>query len=110
LGVIQPVLDTEGYAECPDCGNKIHCGTVGLANLEKRHRGTKICLETKAKRDKNVKMKKNGSLLTLFSQPKPMLVPSTVSTILPIQSQALLQVVMFRLGPEAGSRAKTGPK
>jgi hypothetical protein len=27
---IQPVLDTGGYAECPDCGTRIHCGTVGL--------------------------------------------------------------------------------
>ena len=43
LEVNQAVLDAEGYAQCPDCG------TVGLANLEKRHWGKKICLETKAK-------------------------------------------------------------
>jgi hypothetical protein len=35
----QATLDTEGYAVCPDCGSSIHCGTVGLPNLEKRHRG-----------------------------------------------------------------------
>ena len=29
------VLDAGGYAECPDCVAKIHCSTVGLANLEK---------------------------------------------------------------------------
>jgi positive regulator of sigma E activity len=33
----QAVLDAEGYAECPDCGARIHCGTVGIQNLEKRH-------------------------------------------------------------------------
>ena len=43
LEVNQAVLDAEGYAQCPDCG------TVGLANLEKRHWGKKICLETKGK-------------------------------------------------------------
>ena len=58
----QPVLDAEGYAECPDCEARIHCSTIGLANLEKQHHGTKTCLETKAKRDKNVKMTRNGSL------------------------------------------------
>ena len=54
----QAVLDAEGYAQCPDCGSHIHCGMVGLANLEKRHWGKKICIETKAKRDKNAKNKK----------------------------------------------------
>ena len=87
----QPVLDAEGYAECPDCEARIHCGTVGLANLEKRHRGTKTCLETKAKRDKNAKTTRNGSLLTFFNRPKPSLVPSTISTVQPVQSLALAQ-------------------
>ena len=58
----QPVLDAEGYAECPNCRACIHCGTVGLANLEKWHCGMKICLETKAKQDKNAKVKRNRSL------------------------------------------------
>ena len=87
----QAVLDAEGYAQCPDCGTRIHCGTVGLANLEKRHRGKKICLETKAKRDKNAKTKKNGTLLSFFNQPKPSLVPSTVPTVQPVSSPALPQ-------------------
>ena len=85
------MLDTEGYAECPDCGAKIHCGTVGLKNLEKRHQGSKICLETKAKRDKTAKLKKNGSLLTFFNRPKPMLLPSTISGRQLVQSPALPQ-------------------
>jgi hypothetical protein len=34
-----PILDTEGYAVCPDCDSRVNCGTIGLANLEKRHRG-----------------------------------------------------------------------
>ena len=83
------VLDAEGYAQCPDCGTRIHCGTVGLANLEKRHRGKKICLETKAKRDKSAKTKKNGTLLNFFNQPKPSLVPSTVPVVQPVSSPAL---------------------
>ena len=33
-----PALDAEGFAICPDCGSCVHC----VANLEKRHRGTKI--------------------------------------------------------------------
>jgi len=83
------VLDALGYAECPDCGARIHCGTVGLPNLEKRHRGTKVCLESKAKRDKNAKMKKNGTILNFFNQPKPTLVPTTISSVQLIQSPAL---------------------
>ena len=35
--VNQIMLDEDGYAECPDCGTRIHYGTVGLQNLEKRH-------------------------------------------------------------------------
>ena len=88
---IQLVLDTEGYAECPDCGSRIHCGSVGLANLEKRHRGKKICRETKAKRDKNMKAKKNGSLLTFFNHPKATSVPSTILRIQPVHSPTLTQ-------------------
>ena len=87
----QAVLDADGYAQCPDCGTRIHCGTVGLANLEKRHRGKKICLETKAKRDKNMKTKKNRTLLSFFNQPKTSLVPSTIPAIQPVLSPALPQ-------------------
>jgi hypothetical protein len=85
----QIVLDGDGYAECPDCGTRIHCGTVGLQNLEKRHRGSKICLESKAKRDKNANLKKNGTLLNFFNRPKPSLVPSTIPSVLLVQSLAL---------------------
>jgi hypothetical protein len=31
------VLDTNGYAICPDCGTRVKCGSAGLAHLEKRH-------------------------------------------------------------------------
>ena len=85
----QATLDAEGYAVCPDCGSRIHCGTVGLPNLEKRHRSTKICLETRAKRDKNANLKRNGTLLTFFNKPKPSLVPSTVSSQPLVQSLAV---------------------
>ena len=36
------VLDAEGYAVCPDCDSHVNCGTIGLANLEKRHRRKKV--------------------------------------------------------------------
>ena len=91
MEINQAVLDADGYAQCPDCGTRIHCGTVGLVNLEKRHRGKKICLETKAKRDKNMKTKKNGTLLSFFNQPKTSLVPSTIPAIQPVLSPALPQ-------------------
>ena len=83
------MLDEDGYAECPDCGTRIHCGTVGLQNLEKRHRGSKICLESIAKRDKNAKLKKNGTLLNFFTKPKPSLVPPTIPSVPLIQSHAI---------------------
>ena len=40
------VLLADGHAICPDCRTRINCGTVGIANLEQRHRGKKICRET----------------------------------------------------------------
>ena len=73
-------IDNEGLAICPDCGARVNLGTVGLSNLTKRHRGTKKCLELKAKREKKGKEKVQGSLLT-FMKPKPTLVPSTVESI-----------------------------
>ena len=63
-----PVLDAEGYTLCPDCDSRVKCGTIGLANLEKRHRGTKICKAAQEKRDK-AKTRKNGTILR-FLKPK----------------------------------------
>ncbi|KAF8227847.1 hypothetical protein L208DRAFT_1404914 [Tricholoma matsutake] len=40
--MVPPILDTEGYAVCPDCDSRVNCGTIGLANLEKHHHGKKI--------------------------------------------------------------------
>ena len=105
----------EGYAECPDCGSRIHCGSVGLANLEKRHRGTKICWETKAKQDKNAKAKKNGSLLTFFNHPKATPVPSTILRVQPVHSPALTQETVEAAVPHrdeqiAPVRTTTRPK
>ena len=30
---VLPFLDAEGFATCPDCGSRVNCGTIGLANL-----------------------------------------------------------------------------
>jgi len=81
-----PVLDDDKHAMCPDCGTRVHCGTIGLANLEKRHRGTKTCIEAKAKRDKDAAKKKNGSLLTFFQRPRASAVPSKIPMSMPVQS------------------------
>ena len=80
------VLDEKGYAICPDCLTHVHCGPVGIANLEKRHRGHKICKETKARHEKEAKKKKDGSLLTFFGKhQKAVPIPSTVSPSTPVR-------------------------
>ena len=70
-------VDNDGYVTCPDCGDKKKCGTAGVENILKNHRGTKICKETRAKRDRDGKKMKDGSLLS-FMRPRPIAVPSTV--------------------------------
>ncbi|KAF8066505.1 hypothetical protein FPV67DRAFT_1652976 [Lyophyllum atratum] len=77
------VLDAEGYAICPDCGLRVRCGTAGLANLEKRHQGTKTCLEQRARRDKAAKQKKNTSILS-WMRPKAVPVKSKVMAALSV--------------------------
>jgi len=81
-----PVIDAEGYAVCPDCDIRINCGTVGLANLEKRHRGKKVCKAAPDKRDKKVKKKQNGDIGTILSflKPKAAIVPSMVGSRAPV--------------------------
>jgi len=74
-----PVIDAEGYTVCPDCDSRINCGTVGIANLEKRHRGKKVCKAAQEKRDKDTKKKKQNGTILSFLKPKTTIVPSTVS-------------------------------
>lgn len=83
------MLDADRHTECPDCGTRVHCGIIGLANLEKRHRGTKTCIEAKAKHDKEATKKKNGSLLTFFGRPKASAVPSIIPTSVPVHSHRM---------------------
>ena len=78
-----PILDAEGYAICPDCDSRVNCGTIGLANLEKRHRGKKICKAAQQKRDKEAKKKKDRNILS-FLKPKAASVPSTVDSPAPV--------------------------
>jgi len=66
----------------------VNCGTVGISNLTKRHRGTKKCLELKVRRDKKGKGMVQGSLLT-FMKPKPTFVPPKVAGTSLIQSNAI---------------------
>jgi hypothetical protein len=83
-----PEIDHDGYATCPDCGMRVNCGTVGISNLTKRHRGTKKCLELKMRRDKKGKGSIQRSLLT-FMKPKPTLVPPMVTGNSLIQSSII---------------------
>jgi len=48
------VILADGHAICPECRTRVNCGTVGIANLEQRHRGKKICWETRERRDKEM--------------------------------------------------------
>ncbi|KAF8159901.1 hypothetical protein B0H34DRAFT_843620 [Crassisporium funariophilum] len=80
-----PTLDAEGYAICPDCSTRVNCGTIGLANLEKRHRGTKACREARSKRDKGARKKQDGSIVS-FLKRKVGAVPSTVASTTPVST------------------------
>jgi hypothetical protein len=73
-------LDANGFATCPDCGERVNCGTVGISIITKQHCGMKKCLKTKEKHDKKKKEKVQKSLLALM-RPKPTLVPSTVASM-----------------------------
>jgi len=59
-----------------------------VANLEKRHRGTKISKAAREKRDKSAKKRKNGTILN-FLKPKATIVPSTVGSPTPVHSYTL---------------------
>ena len=72
-----------GFAICPDCSAHVNCGPGGVANLEKRHHGTKICLDKRAKQNSAALKQKNGSILA-FMHKKPTTVPSTVSDPPPV--------------------------
>jgi hypothetical protein len=58
----------------------VNGGTIGLANLEKRHRGKKVCNAAQEKRDKEAKKRKDGSILN-FLKPKTAIVPSKVNSL-----------------------------
>ena len=73
---------------CPDCDSHVNCGTIGLANLEKRHHGKKVCKAAKEKRDKEAKKRKDRSILN-FLKPKATIVPSTINSTAPVHSYKL---------------------
>ena len=78
-------LEADGYALCPDCKTRIHCGSVGIANLEKNHCGKKTCIKARQKHEKEQQAAKRPNLLTFFNKPKASLVPSTIPHSAPIQ-------------------------
>jgi len=45
---------------------KKNCGTAGVKNIMKNHLGTKTCKEAQAKREKDSKKIKDGSLLSFM--------------------------------------------
>lgn len=60
-------VDKDGYATCPRCTKRVHCGPGGFPNLEKRHLGTKTCTEYMNQKDQ--KKTRNASILS-FYKPK----------------------------------------
>ncbi|KAF8161428.1 hypothetical protein B0H34DRAFT_673371 [Crassisporium funariophilum] len=66
----------------------VNCGTIGLANLKKRHCGTKACQSAQAKQDKKAKSRKDRTILS-FLKPKVTTVPLTVSSQARVHSYKL---------------------
>ncbi len=93
------MLDADRHAICPDCGTRVHCGTIGLANLEKCHRGTKTCIEARVKHDKEAAKQKNGSLLTFFQRPKVPAVPSMIPASKPVHGYKMAAAKDSDVGP-----------
>jgi hypothetical protein len=85
------IILADGHAICPDCQTRINCGTVGIANLERRHRGTKICREKQERCDKEKKNKTNGLKLLAFfgKQPKATRIPPNVWPSAPVRGHNL---------------------
>jgi hypothetical protein len=77
---------------CPDCKTRIHCGTVGLANLEKNHRGKKTCIKAKEKYERAQKESKKSTILTFFNRPKAVPIPSTITLATTVPSQRSILV------------------
>ncbi|KAJ7256659.1 hypothetical protein C8J57DRAFT_1437007 [Mycena rebaudengoi] len=75
------VLSEDNHAICLLCHDRIHCGPAGLGNLRKRHMNSKLCKETRTKKDKR---KFKPTTLLGFLRPKPTPVSSTVSAPPPI--------------------------
>jgi hypothetical protein len=74
---------------CPDCKTRIHCGTVGLANLKKNHRSKKICVKAKEKCEKEEQAAKQPNLLNFFTRPKAASVPLTISRSTPVHGRTM---------------------
>ena len=88
IKITLPILDAKGYAVCPDCDSHVNCGTIRLANLEKRHRGRKTCKAAQEKKNKKAKKKKDGMIFS-FLKPKATIVPPMVNNPAPVHSYKL---------------------
>ncbi|KAF8988283.1 hypothetical protein BDQ17DRAFT_1334627 [Cyathus striatus] len=62
------VIDSEGYAICPECGECKNCSKGGIQSLIHNHMGSEACVTAKLKRDKEGRKKKDGSLLNFFKK------------------------------------------
>jgi hypothetical protein len=89
LFITVPVLDTEKYAVCPDCDSHVNCGTIGLTNLEKRHRRKKVFKAAQEKWDKEMKIRKDRSILNFLKPKATIIVPSMVNSPAPVYSYKL---------------------
>ena len=92
-----PALNAEGFAICSNCGSGVNCEMIGPSNVEKRHRGTRVCKTAQQERDKYTKMKKDGIIFS-FLRPKAAIVPSTVDDIPLVHG--------YKLVPHSASNAR----
>ena len=94
--------DAEGFALCANCGSRVNCGMrVGPTNVEKRHRGTKVCKTAQQERDKYAE-KKDGIIFS-FLRPKAPIVPSTADDPPPVHSYKLVPHSASNASPAAAS-------
>ncbi|KAF8170592.1 hypothetical protein BJ912DRAFT_1025317 [Pholiota molesta] len=85
-------IDEKGFGVCPDCGSEVNTGTVGVQNIEKRHRGSAACKKAQQKQDKAASdaKKKKTTIFSFWSRVKTTApVPSTIQHSAPVYSNQL---------------------
>src|SRR6266545_151566 len=84
-------VDADGFANCPDCGERVNCGTVGISIITPRHK----------------EMSENmGKGKAQKSLPKPTPMPSTVAS----RSSQVHGIEIPAIGNDDGGRLGLDPE